>query len=583
MLQRFGLGRRVSSFHDLPLWAKVLVGPAACLISGLAVAVAIFLGAAETEGRLAEIADKTLPRTVASAQMLEAVGNIQTMAMRALVWQQAGIPDAKIDELSKDIGRELDGLRARASGLEAVYAGDAELPRLKAITAGSAAYAKSLRESLDLMADPSIAAGYFRRTDTSFDALRRDITLLSAMHREAEAASVRAARDSSQVGLIHFYWIFAASGLIVMIVLPVVVAAIARPVRALTRTMTELAAGNLNAEVSGQDHRDELGDMARAVQVFRRHAIDDAGRSAGQEAARALKEQRQSAMAGHTAAFGGAVSGVMVALASAADGMRRSASAMAKAATDVREQAGEAATGAGRASHDLSTVATSIAGLTASVDEIARQVAAAAQVTREAVGLAETSQNKMSGLASATARIGDVVRLISAIAAQTNLLALNATIEAARAGEAGKGFAVVASEVKSLAMQTAGATSEIAEQIAAVRGATGESVGAMAKITESIGKMDAVAAAIAAAVEVQSATAREIASSVQVVSGEGDQTARAMRTVTQVAAEAGTVSDEVLGAAVAIGREAETLRATVDQFLLAVHADADPGVEKIAA
>ena len=223
----------------------------------------------------------------------------------------------------------------------------------------------------------------------------------------------------------------------------------------------------------------------------------------------------------------------------------------------------------------------SVAELTASVDEIARQVTAAAAVTTDAVRLAETSHGKMSGLTAATSRIGDVVQLISAIAAQTNLLALNATIEAARAGDAGKGFAVVASEVKSLAAQTAIATSEIKQHIASVREATGVSVSAMEEVATTIGKMNEVTAAIAAAVEQQSMTARAISSSVEEVSGAGEQTARAMRMVTEVTGKAGTVSGDVMLAAVAIGQQAETLRVTVDRFLVEVREDS--GTALIAA
>jgi methyl-accepting chemotaxis protein len=179
----------------------------------------------------------------------------------------------------------------------------------------------------------------------------------------------------------------------------------------------------------------------------------------------------------------------------------------------------------------------------------------------------------MTSLTQATARIGDVVHLIREIANQTNLLALNATIEAARAGEAGKGFAVVAGEVKSLAAQTAKATTEIGSQIETVRTATTEAVAAMAEIGTIIGRIDEVSAAIAAAVEQQSATTREIAGSVQSVSGDTAGSAQAMEHVVAVADKAGGASRDVLTGAADIGREAETLRTEVDQFLAAVRDD----------
>jgi methyl-accepting chemotaxis protein len=183
---------------------------------------------------------------------------------------------------------------------------------------------------------------------------------------------------------------------------------------------------------------------------------------------------------------------------------------------------------------------------------------------------ADTSHATMQGLSEATVRIGDVVHLISDIASQTNLLALNATIEAARAGEAGKGFAVVAGEVKTLAAQTAKATSEIATQIETVRTATGEAVTAMADIGNIIARINEVSAAIAAAVEEQSATTREIAASVQAVAEATAGTAQAMQQVVTVSDNAGSISRDVLAGAADIGSEATKLRTEVDQFLVAV-------------
>ena len=264
MLPRFGLVRRIRSFHDLPLWTKVLIAPAVCLGAALAVAASIWLGTTETERRLADVTNRTLPTAAASAQLLVTIDTIQTMAMRALVWQQAGLPQAPIDTLVKDIDGELGRMRASTV---AMIAGrndsDADLPQIKAIVAKSAVYAKQLADALDLMNDPAIAVGYFRRTDASFEALRGDISNLSASHRAAEAGAVQAARASSHAALVRFNWIVAGVATIMLLVLPVVVAAIARPVRALTRAMSELAAGNMAVEIVGQTHGDELGDMAR--------------------------------------------------------------------------------------------------------------------------------------------------------------------------------------------------------------------------------------------------------------------------------------------------------------------------------
>jgi methyl-accepting chemotaxis protein len=348
---------------------------------------------------------------------------------------------------------------------------------------------------------------------------------------------------------------------------------ISTPISAMTHAMRRLAGHDLSTDVPGTDRGDEIGGMAAAVQVFKDSMISADALAADREREQNARLRRQAAMDRHTQAFGTSVAGVMASLAGSADEMQRAAGAMREAASGVRQQAGGTVESGGRASQDLTSVAAAVEQLTASVDEISRQVATAAAVAREAVQRADSGHDTMRGLAAATARIGDVVLLISNIAGQTNLLALNATIEAARAGDAGKGFAVVASEVKLLAGQTAKATTDIGGQIAAVRDATEQSIAAMTEVAAVIGKIDAVASAIAAAVEQQSATTRGIAASIQVVSGATDATVQAMQQVAGLADGAGQVSQEVSHAATVIGEEAEKLRAEVDQFLTAVRDD----------
>ena len=348
---------------------------------------------------------------------------------------------------------------------------------------------------------------------------------------------------------------------------------ITRPVVQLTGSIAKLANRELDVAIPGVHRRDELGVMARAVEIFRQNAIAADALVAAQTADRAAKERRQIAMDRHTQDFGTSIVGVMGGLTASAEGMRKAAGSMSEAAGDVRAGANSTAEGAAHSSHQLTSVAAAIEEMTSSVAEIARQASTTSQMTRAAVQRAEVSQTTMQGLSDSTARIGDVVRLISDIASQTNLLALNATIEAARAGEAGKGFAVVAAEVKTLATQTANATSEIGAQIEAVRNATLESVSVMADVAQIIGKLDEVSIVIAAAVEQQSATTREIAHSVQQVSTAGQQATQSMRHVVAVSEDAGAASEQVLTAAAGIGREAARLQVEVDQFLAAVRDD----------
>jgi len=348
---------------------------------------------------------------------------------------------------------------------------------------------------------------------------------------------------------------------------------VSAPIGAMTEAMRRLSDHDLTVAIPHAGRSDEIGGMARAVEVFRESMVRADTLSAERDSAAAARQRRHAALDRHTQEFGTSVSGVMVSLAASAGEMRRAAGAMTEAAAGVHQRAGDTVDSGGQASRDLTAVAAAVEQLTASVDEISRQVAAAAQVAQEAVRRAEAGHETMRGLSEATARIGDVVLLISDIAGQTNLLALNATIEAARAGDAGKGFAVVAGEVKALAGQTAKATADIGGQIGAVRDATEQSITAMTEVAAVIGRIDAVASAIAAAVEEQSTTTRGIAASIQTVSGATDSTVQAMREVAGLADDAGQVSQEVLRAATGIGKEAETLRVEVDQFLSTVRDD----------
>ncbi len=346
-----------------------------------------------------------------------------------------------------------------------------------------------------------------------------------------------------------------------------------RPLGTLTTAMQRLAAGDTSVAVTATDRPDEIGAMARAVDVFKTNKINADHLEAEQAAAREARSRRQDAMERDTAAFGTSVSQVMTKLAGAAEDMRSAAEQMTRASSTVHQAATSTSDGAVKSADDLATTAISVQDLTASFAEIARQVSTAAEVSRQAVQRAEANQATIRGLAESTARISDVVKLIDNIAAQTNLLALNATIEAARAGDAGKGFAVVAAEVKALAAQTARATAEIAAQIDSARGVTEATVEAMHEIGAMIGRMDAVAGAIATSVEQQGETTRAISMRVQTVSDATALSAQSMGRVVEVARETGSASQKVLDGAGDIRQEATLLRDEVDRFLVLLRTD----------
>ncbi|MEA1675854.1 methyl-accepting chemotaxis protein [Nitrospirillum sp. BR 11163] len=345
-----------------------------------------------------------------------------------------------------------------------------------------------------------------------------------------------------------------------------------RPTRLLTAAMTRLSERQLDTAIPGTDRQDEIGAMARAVEVFRDGLVEADRLAAVQREAEAAKARRVAAIDSLVSDFDRQSSHILHQFSGAAAELDTAAQSMSGVAEETNRQSASAAAAADQTTANVQTVAAAAEEMAASIAEINRQVVHAQAIASRASLDARETMATVAGLTDATQRIGEVVTLIQAIAEQTNLLALNATIEAARAGEAGKGFAVVAAEVKGLANQTAKATGDIAAQIMAVQQVSARTSTAIQAIGAVIEEVNGISTSIAAAMEQQGASTTEISRNVGQAATGTQGVADALGAVTEAAAQAGVAATQVLGAAHDLSEQSGVLQTHVSRFLAAIKA-----------
>ena len=544
-----------------------------------------------------------VPAPEAGAAYTQAIGSIlATVDAIAELSTDTGIVRAIGIYAAVVRGKEFAG-QERAAGSRGFASGRFSAPDLRGFVAlaasqeqqfdvvrrqGSAAQQDALKAALTSAASADVArmreAAITLATGESKDAVAAPAWFAASTSRIDELKKVedRVAADlkavagavSSKAATTLMLALAMSIGLISVASFAAYVAArsITRPLGTLVGSTLTLAGGDTAVEISGGDRKDEIGGMARAVVVFRDNAIararlEEAAR--GEEAQREARQRRVDALIGQ---FRTSVSATLAAVGDNAARMDGTAKSLSGVATAASAQATGAAAASQQCSGNVQNVASAAEELTSSIKEIGVQVENATLVVRRAAELSKSSNGEIEALAGTAQKIGDVVGLIQAIAAQTNLLALNATIEAARAGEAGRGFAVVASEVKSLATQTAKATEEISQQIAAIQESTTRSVESVRTITTTMQEVDGFTTAIAAAVEEQGAATEEISRNVQMAARGTEDLTQNVAGVTGAIGETSRAAQDVLDVSGKLGSHANALRDEVDRFLSQVAA-----------
>ncbi len=487
-------------------------------------------------------------------------------------WKQNNIEQRLINQ-TKDVAKaNIDGAIAV---LESLNPGglNIDLEQIAQVLEQLRGYATSAEETLGAVdEDVFIATMLMNDTHSKFEELS---VAADGLVKTASNLNAKIVADGTAVMNLGLYQVMGVTVLAMLLsaVSALLIGrAIAVPVESMTSAVKQLADGDLDIAVPCDDHRDELGAMAAAVQVLKDNSITARKLAAREEEEQAKRQQRTENLEKLTAAFDASVTEMLTLVETAASQMTSTAQGMASTADNTSTQAGAAAAASEEASANVQTVAAASEELSTSIQEINRQVVQSTEVANDAVGQVDHANGTVKGLAESAQKIGDVIALINDIAEQTNLLALNATIEAARAGDAGKGFAVVASEVKALANQTSKATDEISAQIENMQQVTKETVQSIEGVASAINRIQQVATGIASAVEEQESSTREIARNVQEAATGTQEVSSNVTAVTQSAEGAKGEAADVLNVAGKLSQQSEALRAEVKKFLTGVNA-----------
>jgi methyl-accepting chemotaxis protein len=509
---------------------------------------------------------------IETLKSVDSLAEAHAALFRAVSWKQANVEARLVDAAKRQAIEKADATIAAMQRLQIGTLG-IDTALLKQIQDGLAAYRAALLQTTDMVdTDPFLATMFMTDADQKFVAVRNSADALQTKAGGLRDAIRSDAEATLRNGFRAVVGVAALAGILSVFAAILLGRTISRPIQQITSTMSRLARGELDVAVPGDGRRDEVGAMARAVEVFKQNAVERRDLEEREKIAQAQREARQRRIDQLTSVFDATVASLLRGLAQSAEHLTTTSRSMLTNVEATQRQSAAVSASTEQASANVNTIASASNQMSASIQEIGTQVHRAVEISSSAAAEADATNGKMESLALSATRIGEVVTMITDIASQTNLLALNATIEAARAGDAGKGFAVVANEVKSLANQTTKATGEIAAQVTAIQEETKGAVDAIRKITATIGDIKEMSAAIAGAVEEQGAAMHEVVRGVEQAAAGTREVAASIGEVAQAATDTAHLANNVQSSAGSLIDESSKLRGSVERFLTDVKA-----------
>ncbi len=561
----------MTALAHLPLRIKLLIAPVVYTVALFAI---LFVGLQQGRDAMqvaVDLHERGLPRLQRVYEVVQRLGDVQRNLFLLASWEGNYFPADDIKRLTGQITKDGESVSAMLKGM--AQEGGAASDVGKLITPTDL-YLSHVNETIRLL-HIDMSTGTLKLNDVAkeFESLNAGIKgVRTKIESSFDTQITESLSDTEQSRITMIGGLVAVLVLCTLLSL-VVTRFIARMVSGMTKAMTRLAEGDVTVEIPGSDQRDEIGKMAEAVQVFKGNLLRIQDEQVSKMRAAEEERQKRERLVHLVNTLQENVQSVVNAVSSSAQLMENNASNMLHIAEDTSRQVVAVVSTSNQASLNMQSVTDSANMLLNSVTTIEKRVASSADIATAGVREVERTNEVISGLSNAAQRIGEVVKLIGAIAGQTNLLALNATIEAARAGEAGKGFAVVASEVKGLANQTAKATEEISQQIIEMQTATSSAIDAIRTTGRTITSIHDTVDKIMHAVSDQRVSITEIVDVVhQTASGTAEVT-QSITTVSQAAEKTGSTAQTVLRASKDLAQQSDLLSREFKSFISSVHPD----------